>query len=157
MPAQPAVHQHMSTVSEPPSTAPRRRNGWTAERRARQSAAIRRWCPWNRSTGPRTKAGKTVSSLNACRHGGRSAGIRAFKAVIALARSMRLAILRYSRLQQAAARETIQILTDELLEKMKIDLYQWLNLQRQLMLEQLAVYQTLTKGYRPSIGYFHFR
>src|ERR1017187_1007026 len=29
-------------------------NGWTLERRLRQSAAIRQWRPWERSTGPRT-------------------------------------------------------------------------------------------------------
>jgi hypothetical protein len=33
-------------------------NGRTEERRLRQSAAIKVWAPWNRSTGPRTAAGK---------------------------------------------------------------------------------------------------
>jgi hypothetical protein len=39
--------------------------GWCQERRARQAAAIREWRPWERSTGPRTTAGKAVSSRNA--------------------------------------------------------------------------------------------
>ena len=40
-------------------------NGWTLERRARQSQAIRRWRPWDRSTGPRTPEGKARSARNA--------------------------------------------------------------------------------------------
>ncbi len=40
-------------------------NGWTPERRARQRAAIQRWQPWARSTGPRTATGKALSSKNA--------------------------------------------------------------------------------------------
>ena len=39
-------------------------NGWTAERRARQSALIRTWKPWEQSTGPRTDEGKVIASLN---------------------------------------------------------------------------------------------
>ena len=40
-------------------------NGWTPERRARQAQAIRRWRPWEHSTGPRTLAGKARSAHNA--------------------------------------------------------------------------------------------
>ena len=40
-------------------------NGWTPERRARQAALIRIWCPWDKSTGPRTEAGKAKASRNA--------------------------------------------------------------------------------------------
>ncbi len=39
-------------------------NGWTPERRARQAELIRGWKPWNHSTGPRTDAGKAISSAN---------------------------------------------------------------------------------------------
>lgn len=39
---------------------------WTAERRAKQAEAIRRWRPWDQSTGPRTAEGKVISSRNAC-------------------------------------------------------------------------------------------
>ncbi|OIN85294.1 MAG: hypothetical protein AUJ12_09610 [Alphaproteobacteria bacterium CG1_02_46_17] len=45
---------------------------WTSERRARQSAAIKRWAPWTKSTGPKTHAGKKKSSMNAYKHGMRS-------------------------------------------------------------------------------------
>ena len=38
---------------------------WTEEQRARQAEAIRRWAPWLKSTGPRTRIGKLISSKNA--------------------------------------------------------------------------------------------
>jgi hypothetical protein len=37
---------------------------WTKERKARQSALIRTWRPWEASTGPRTKEGKQKASRN---------------------------------------------------------------------------------------------
>lgn len=40
-------------------------NGWTPQRRARQRELIRNWKPWERSTGPRTAAGKAQVSRNA--------------------------------------------------------------------------------------------
>lgn len=40
-------------------------SSWTPERRAKQADAIRRWQPWNKSTGPRTEEGKARSSRNA--------------------------------------------------------------------------------------------
>ena len=47
-------------------------NGWTLERKAKQSALIRRWRPWERSTGPRTQLGKGRASRNAGKGGIRS-------------------------------------------------------------------------------------
>ncbi len=38
---------------------------WSEERRRRQAEMIRRWKPWERSTGPRTSEGKARSSKNA--------------------------------------------------------------------------------------------
>ncbi|MGF6608487.1 hypothetical protein OKW45_003409 [Paraburkholderia sp. WSM4175] len=46
---------------------------WTAEQRVKQAEAIRRWKPWERSTGPATDAGKAAAKLNALKHGMRSA------------------------------------------------------------------------------------
>lgn len=46
-------------------------NGWTKERRKRQSALIRTWQPWEQSTGPRTAEGKARSSRNAFKSGSR--------------------------------------------------------------------------------------
>ena len=39
--------------------------GWTPERRKRQSEAIRRWKPWNQSTGPKSQEGKAAVASNA--------------------------------------------------------------------------------------------
>ncbi len=47
-------------------------NGWTEERKRKQAEAIRRWKPWEKSTGPKTQNGKDRSSLNAIKHGDRS-------------------------------------------------------------------------------------
>ena len=51
-------------------------NGWTPERRARQAEAIKRWRPWEQSTGPRTAEGKATVSRNADK-GGKRAEFRA--------------------------------------------------------------------------------
>jgi hypothetical protein len=42
---------------------------WTAEQRAKQAEAIRRWQPWESSTGPRTETGKAAAARNAQKHG----------------------------------------------------------------------------------------
>ena len=42
---------------------------WTAEQRLRQSEAIRRWRPWESSTGAKTADGKSISSKNATKTG----------------------------------------------------------------------------------------
>jgi len=44
-------------------------NGWTPERRACQAELIRQWKPWEKSTGPKTQAGKDVVSRNAYKGG----------------------------------------------------------------------------------------
>jgi hypothetical protein len=44
-------------------------NGWTPERRARQAKIIQQWRPWEKSTGPRTDAGKAKVSWNAYKGG----------------------------------------------------------------------------------------
>ena len=46
-------------------------HGWTESRRAKQASAIRRWQPWEHSTGPRTAVGKARVSRIAYRGGHR--------------------------------------------------------------------------------------
>jgi len=46
-------------------------NGWTPQRRRRQSELIRQWRPWEKSTGPRTPAGKVRAANNAHQGGTR--------------------------------------------------------------------------------------
>jgi hypothetical protein len=58
-------------------------HGWTQERRYRQSLAIRRWRPWEESTGPRSAAGKRQSSSNSFKHGARSRAVRDIAALLA--------------------------------------------------------------------------
>ena len=38
---------------------------WTDEQKAKQSALIHTWQPWQNSTGPKTSEGKAISSMNA--------------------------------------------------------------------------------------------
>jgi hypothetical protein len=42
---------------------------WTLEQRLRQSEVIRRWKPWESSTGAKTEHGKAFSSKNATKTG----------------------------------------------------------------------------------------
>lgn len=56
-------------------------NGWTPDRRARQAELIRNWKPWERSTGPKTDAGKAVVARNAWKGGVREE-LRAVRAVL---------------------------------------------------------------------------
>ena len=42
---------------------------WTQEQRLRQSEAIKRWKPWESSTGAKTHQGMAVSSKNATKTG----------------------------------------------------------------------------------------
>lgn len=47
--------------------------GWTLERRRKQSKAILRWEPWKAASGPVTASGKARSSRNAFKGGKRAA------------------------------------------------------------------------------------
>lgn len=60
----------------------RKRNGWTPERRAKQAAAIHRWKPWEQNPGVKTDAGKSISKMNALKHGARSASVQKLSAAL---------------------------------------------------------------------------
>jgi hypothetical protein len=45
---------------------------WTPEQRAQQSAKIKQWQPWTKSTGAKTQEGKAKSSRNAFKGGTRA-------------------------------------------------------------------------------------
>ena len=76
-------------------------NGWSAERRAKHAAAIRKWKPWEKSTGPRTKEGKARVAQNAHKHGRRSAQRRKFTAGL---RHLNAMLDRQAQLHTQAAR-----------------------------------------------------
>ena len=52
------------------------RRVWTLEQRLKQSQLIQLQRPWKHSTGPKTLHGKTISKMNAFKHGARCAEIR---------------------------------------------------------------------------------
>lgn len=52
---------------------------WTDEEKQKQRDAIRRWKPWEKSTGPKTDAGKKQSRENALKHGSRAAHMAALR------------------------------------------------------------------------------
>ena len=53
-------------------------NGWTEERKARQSELIHQWKPWESSTGARTPEAKAIVSRNAVKPDEITATFRAF-------------------------------------------------------------------------------
>lgn len=55
-------------------------NGWSPARQAAQRAAVYRWRPWEKSTGPRSKVGKDRVAKNAWKHGHRSRAAREYLA-----------------------------------------------------------------------------
>jgi hypothetical protein len=58
---------------------------WTPERRAKQAEAIKRWRPWERSTGPRTPEGKAAAAANGAKawpHSGARASLRELRRLL---------------------------------------------------------------------------
>lgn len=57
---------------------------WTPEQRAAQAERIRALKPWEKSTGPVTKAGKKRASQNALKHGNDKAIMREMRKALRL-------------------------------------------------------------------------
>ena len=68
----PSLGSHF-TLPLSPFTLPFLMPRWTPESRLKQSQIIRRWKPWEQSTGPQTDLGKERSSRNAWKGGHRAA------------------------------------------------------------------------------------
>jgi hypothetical protein len=71
-----------SSKTPPTKSQSPQSKGWSPERRAKHAAAIRKWAPWAKSTGPKTRGGKYISSRNSLKHGMRARPmIELFKAL----------------------------------------------------------------------------
>lgn len=66
-------------------------NGWTPERRAQQSIAIRQWRPWQTTKGPATPEGKAKVAQNGFK-GGPRATLKQARIIAALAEQDALAL-----------------------------------------------------------------
>lgn len=80
-------HAAATTASHRPAAAQKNKGGWSPERRAAHAAAIRRWKPWEKSTGPRSRAGKAKSAQNAYKHGGYALQLRLLHQALAAQRA----------------------------------------------------------------------
>lgn len=56
-------------LDETKNSSKKNTNGWTLERRKRQAKLIKKWQPWQYSTGAKTAEGKTKVSQNAYKGG----------------------------------------------------------------------------------------
>lgn len=67
---------------------------WTEEEKQKQRDAIKKWKPWEKSTGPTTAEGKDKVSRNSYTHGFRSRDIKALRQVLRLQKQFLRALLK---------------------------------------------------------------
>jgi hypothetical protein len=90
------------------SKTPVKTRRWTPKRRALQAERARRQKPWQKSTGPKTLAGKGISSMNAEKHGLRSQGYRDLCEALRMQRAFVRQVLSDDRDRRAAHRKAIK-------------------------------------------------
>ena len=93
---------------------------WTARQRKAQAEAIRRSRPWEKSTGPRTTAGKAKASQNALRHGVRSQVVKEYRRVVRENRRFNLFDIAEQQNIEAAREAAIQFV-GSLMDKKDVD------------------------------------
>ena len=59
---------------------------WTEEERRKQAEAVKRWKPWEKSTGPKSRAGKDRAKMNALKHGNYALSRQALRLALQLNR-----------------------------------------------------------------------
>ena len=86
---------------------------WTEEEKAKQAAAIRRWKPWEKSTGPKTEDGKARSKMNGLQDGHYGPTMHELRRTLRLQRTMvRLAEARMcAEKKRKAADDQLEALT----------------------------------------------
>lgn len=94
-------------MTNPATATTPRPTAWSPTRRANHAAAIRRWKPWAKSTGPRTAPGKAKSAQNAYKHGAYARQIRLTAQALAAQRHCVRAILLHHRLAQINPRNEL--------------------------------------------------
>jgi hypothetical protein len=57
--------------------------GWSNDRRAKQRAAIYRWRPWDKSTGPKSPEGKSATARSSLKHGATTRAAKAERRTLA--------------------------------------------------------------------------
>jgi hypothetical protein len=76
---------------------------WTDEDRKRQAEAIKRWKPWEHSTGAITPEGKQSSKMNALKHGAFGTDIKRLEKLLSDSISQNLTIQTRSSAQRRAS------------------------------------------------------
>lgn len=88
--------------------------GWTEERRRKQAEAIKKWKPWEKSTGPRTEAGKARTRLNAVQERRHAETTIEARKILKLHRTFMMQWQKYLAADEKEIRKT-----NELMERLK--------------------------------------
>ena len=100
----------MNTVPKPQSPKRQGQRAWTDAQRAEQAAKLRARKIWLNSTGPRTEQGKSISRLNALKHGQSSRPVKNFMAQFRQYRAwLRLCWAQRAKLAQIQKNELIDL------------------------------------------------